>query len=262
MLPFTCVSPKVFSCDFDPEDLPAPPDLQLLLPGQRYAPSLAQGILPADTTGYVQPEKGYGTGQSTSRCFVEKPQQAKPGRASCWYGSGRYWSGVRTLVGLASNADCSSVAGNHFLISSASVDDGIEERRQQQLMLESLLRRDPTETGNRHAMGFQPQPLTGTGHSFRASVECNSRSERVWGTLLGDEQQQQNTPSRAAERLARSAPVPPFILRKRGARQTEPAAVPEEVLRISGQRSPRQEVDSQTSKDGRACQPVKGEQTV
>ncbi|CDI82307.1 hypothetical protein, conserved [Eimeria praecox] len=241
---------RVFSCDFDPEELPAPPDPRLLLPGQRYASSSSQDAVLCEPSGDGLPQDS----RSTSGAFMDTSQHADTPRQEGRTGPDCAW----TPNSPAANPDSRSGARDLLSIPPARVVVCLDQRRQHQLMLESLLR-DPGNGGTSSSQrGFQQQSQTAGGQPSPSSGEGMSVSRHLEGAL----QQQQNRLSRAPERFTHNAVVPPFILRKKGTRQTPGPAVSDETQQVGGRSLPHQEAESQTRTDGGFCGQVKGEQTT
>ncbi|CDJ30900.1 uncharacterized protein EMH_0033130 [Eimeria mitis] len=255
----------VFSCDFDPQDLPAPPDPGLILPGQKYAPLSPQDVLPVAPTGDAQPEEIERTGDRRSGALVEKPQQAgtlRPeGRADGWGAAELDRTVIQAPASPPPTADSSSGAVDLFSIPSDAVGESAEQRLQQQLMLESLLWGN-AEGSPSCRTGFLQQSQTAAGQNTPASGLHSVNSEPVEDTLGRAEQQQH---SRQIPHTATTA-VPPFILRKRGVtnthRQTRGPAVSDEVVHSVGQPPRGEEAEPEIRRDGDACRRVKGELTA
>lgn len=257
----------MFSCDFNPEELPVPPDPGLLLPGQLYASSAAQDVLLVSSSGDAKPEEVGTTDEETissSFSYAVKPQQAATMRQDeelvSWGAAEREWPGGRIPNGLAFNTDRSTRGDELFAIPSvAPAEDIIEQRRQQQLLLESLLR-SPREGGS---LLFQQQLRTLARHSqpIGAYEEHCTRLGQVEGHFRSTVQQDQSTLSRERERAAQNATVPPFILRKKAGRQTtQGLTVSDGLQKGAGRQLPHQEVETQTHRDGGACRRWKSEQ--
>ncbi|OEH75255.1 hypothetical protein cyc_06823 [Cyclospora cayetanensis] len=207
---------RVFSCDFNPDQLPAPPGIRLLLPTQRYrAAALDDGRLEAEELSIQQTALSTATRFSTPERDANQ-RNAEPHETAA---ANRPFNGIGKAADMYGNARGGSPGTMRNSISAAcdaSAHDPFEEspaqQRRQQLMLERRLRTpsspdDPVQTG-------EPQPHPPTADAEGAKGITNGS-----GWEQQDDPEQTLDPkqlTQAYHRMRhRNNPVPPFILRKK-----------------------------------------------
>ncbi|XP_026194429.1 uncharacterized protein LOC34622906 [Cyclospora cayetanensis] len=206
----------LFSCDFNPDQLPAPPGIRLLLPTQRYrAAALDDGRLEAEELSIQQTALSTATRFSTPERDANQ-RNAEPHETAA---ANRPFNGIGKAADMYGNARGGSPGTMRNSISAAcdaSAHDPFEEspaqQRRQQLMLERRLRTpsspdDPVQTG-------EPQPHPPTADAEGAKGITNGS-----GWEQQDDPEQTLDPkqlTQAYHRMRhRNNPVPPFILRKK-----------------------------------------------
>lgn len=172
----------MFSCDFDPEELPAPIEPRLLLPGHRYAPSATQGEFKNEGRSFdhadqIDDESSFCAAEDrfdSSTNDVEMPvpdasddppdvrYPSKDRNANNLVNAASYRTAFTEVIGTSQHLD--EMPRMH-----TPLEETLAQQREQQLMLEGLLRPSRAD---------QPQTQKDSQHQQFIATACASESAR------------------------------------------------------------------------------------
>lgn len=229
---------SVFSCDFQPEELPSPPDPRLLLPGQRYASQQPVGTSGGDIGAFEQTRANNCspcTAEGAARRFIG--EEGLDTRESERGHDHRNGEDSRGFSEIADQNGALRGTGDPFGVE----QEILAQQRQQQMNLESLYRAVHGQVCTSLRMQEEPQRHFGWGLSEATqqsqqsnscmsetlgSLRCGNLTEPPRSCAVGfprhsqphepqQREQQQHRQRQDEESRRDRSPVPPFIRRKR-----------------------------------------------